>query len=77
MSWSSPQARALSKNKDFVPEVTLVGNKCRNPDKDPEGPWCYVEGPSGNVTIDYCNLPLCGKYNVTARCEGGASAGLR
>uniref|UniRef100_A0A3Q3Q1C0 Prothrombin n=2 Tax=Monopterus albus TaxID=43700 RepID=A0A3Q3Q1C0_MONAL len=58
LQWSSPVATALSKDKEFIPEVSLQGNKCRNPDKDPEGPWCYVED-SGNVTIDYCDLELC------------------
>lgn len=60
LQWSSPQAVALSRDKEFIPEVTLKGNKCRNPDKDPEGPWCYVV-ISGNVTVDYCDVELCGK----------------
>lgn len=64
LQWSSPEAKALSKNKEFAPEVSLPGNKCRNPDGDPEGPWCYVE-VSGNVTVDYCDLELCGKYGST------------
>nr|XP_019969401.1 PREDICTED: prothrombin [Paralichthys olivaceus] len=58
LQWSSPRVAALSKDKEFIPEVTLQGNKCRNPDNDPEGPWCYVE-ISGNVTIDFCDLDLC------------------
>lgn len=61
MQWASKEAVALSKGKEFIPEVPLLGNKCRNPDDDPEGPWCYVE-ISGNVTIDYCDLDICGKY---------------
>ncbi|XP_073318778.1 prothrombin [Pagrus major] len=56
--WSSPAATALSRGKEFIPEVSLPGNKCRNPDNDPEGPWCYVE-VNGNVTVDYCDLQLC------------------
>ncbi len=58
LDWSSPRATALSQDKEFIPEVTLQGNKCRNPDNDPEGPWCFVE-VSGNVTIDFCDLELC------------------
>uniref|UniRef100_A0A3Q1JG72 Prothrombin n=1 Tax=Anabas testudineus TaxID=64144 RepID=A0A3Q1JG72_ANATE len=58
LQWSSSKAVALSHNKEFIPEVTLKGNKCRNPDKDPEGPWCYVD-ISGNVTVDYCDVELC------------------
>lgn len=62
LQWSSPEVRALSKNKDITPE-SLPGNKCRNPDKDPEGPWCFVK-IFDNVTIDYCDLELCGKYDI-------------
>ncbi|XP_018522678.1 prothrombin [Lates calcarifer] len=58
LQWSSPRVTALSKDKEFIPEVILQGNKCRNPDNDPEGPWCYVE-VSGNVTVDFCDLHLC------------------
>ncbi|XP_023252211.1 prothrombin [Seriola lalandi dorsalis] len=58
LQWASPQATARSRDKEFIPEVSLQGNKCRNPDNDPEGPWCYVE-VSGNVTVDYCDLHLC------------------
>lgn len=58
LQWSSSEAKVLSQDKEFIPEVILQGNKCRNPDNDPEGPWCYVE-ISGNVTVDYCNLDLC------------------
>ena len=58
LQWSSPRAVALSREKEFIPEVSLQANKCRNPDNDPEGPWCYVE-VSGNVTVDYCDLELC------------------
>lgn len=59
LQWSLPEVKALSQDKDFIPEVGLQGNKCRNPDNDFEGPWCYVE-VSGNVTVDYCDLELCG-----------------
>nr|XP_015813395.2 prothrombin [Nothobranchius furzeri] len=58
LSWSSPEVVALSKDKEFIPEVTLPGSKCRNPDNDPEGPWCFVD-VSGNITVDYCDLELC------------------
>ncbi|XP_038159173.1 prothrombin [Cyprinodon tularosa] len=58
LPWSSPEAVARSRDKEFIPEVELQGNRCRNPDNDPEGPWCYVE-VSGNITVDYCDLELC------------------
>lgn len=68
LQWSSPKAVTLSRGKEFIPEVTLRGNKCRNPDKDLEGPWCYVQ-VSGNVTIDYCDVELCGKHKVQNSIE--------
>uniref|UniRef100_H2SPL7 Prothrombin n=1 Tax=Takifugu rubripes TaxID=31033 RepID=H2SPL7_TAKRU len=49
----------MSQNKEFDPDINLLCNKCRNPDKDPEGPWCYVNA-SGKVIVDYCDLPVCG-----------------
>lgn len=58
LQWSLPEVKALSLDKDFIPEVSLQGNKCRNPDNDPEGPWCYVD-ISGNLTIDLCDLEIC------------------
>ncbi|XP_054650458.1 prothrombin [Dunckerocampus dactyliophorus] len=61
LPWSMPEVKMLSKNKDFLPEVTLQDNKCRNPDNDPEGPWCYVQ-MSGNVSVDYCDLELCEEH---------------
>lgn len=64
LQWSSSVVKTLSQDKEFIPEVSLPGNKCRNPDNDPEGPWCYVM-ISGNVTIDYCDVELCGK-NTTS-----------
>lgn len=72
LPWSSPEAMVLSINKEFTSEISLPGNKCRNPDNDPEGPWCYVE-ISGNVTIDYCDLELCGKYGSTTESRDTAA----
>jgi hypothetical protein len=53
-------------------------HRCRNPDGDPGGPWCYVrkeieeemegeEEDEGSVKRDYCNIPFCdeqGKLKV-------------
>lgn len=68
LDWLSPEAVFLSKNKDFTPDFILHCNKCRNPDNDPEGPWCYVE-INGNVTMDYCDLELCGKCDSRRTAE--------
>ncbi|XP_046737938.1 uncharacterized protein LOC124406546 [Diprion similis] len=45
-------------DKDF-PEgsLRLVRNYCRNPTKDPKGPWCYTMDP--NLIDDECEVPLC------------------
>uniref|UniRef100_A0A6Q2Y9E0 Prothrombin n=1 Tax=Esox lucius TaxID=8010 RepID=A0A6Q2Y9E0_ESOLU len=47
-----------SKFPHKITYVQLVGNHCRNPDGDMEGPWCYIDR-LGNVTINYCDLKLC------------------
>ncbi|KAJ8248912.1 hypothetical protein GJAV_G00229120 [Gymnothorax javanicus] len=71
---TSSEAVALSAGKEFLPEVQLVENHCRNPDGDLEGPWCFVEKP--NITMDYCDLELCDEpiddYDTTReRAVGG------
>uniref|UniRef100_W5MF31 Prothrombin n=1 Tax=Lepisosteus oculatus TaxID=7918 RepID=W5MF31_LEPOC len=57
LSWSSPTARDLRHGKDFLPEVQLEKNYCRNPDGDLEGPWCFVDKP--RIAFEYCDIPLC------------------
>ena len=32
-------------------------NYCRNPDNDPNGPWCYTTDPRNRY--DYCNVKHC------------------
>lgn len=39
------------------PLANLVHNECRNPDTDPQGPWCYVRG-AGKVKKESC-FPIC------------------
>ncbi|XP_004851961.1 prothrombin [Heterocephalus glaber] len=57
LPWASEQARSLSQDKDFSPEVKLEENFCRNPNKDEEGAWCFVAGESSH--IQYCDLNYC------------------
>lgn len=59
LPWKSPKASKRAIGMDFLPDVVLEENYCRNPDNDTEGPWCFVN--YSNVTMDYCNLELCGK----------------
>nr|UQT06013.1 kringle-like protein 1 [Theama mediterranea] len=42
--------------------ATAAGNKCRNPDNKPFGPWCLKSSGISNPSIDYweyCNVPIC------------------
>ncbi|XP_004682912.1 PREDICTED: prothrombin [Condylura cristata] len=57
LPWASSQAKALSKDLDFSPDVPLEENFCRNPDRDQEGAWCYVAGSTGD--FEYCDLNYC------------------
>ncbi|XP_029663491.1 uncharacterized protein LOC115235691 [Formica exsecta] len=41
--------------------MKLVKNYCRNPTRDPRGPWCYTLEPT--VIDDECDIPLC-NYKV-------------
>lgn len=67
LNWNLPKVKAVSVGKGYDPEVTLLKNYCRNPDGDLEGPWCYVKEAS-NITIDYCDLELCGEFNPEINC---------
>lgn len=62
LDWNLPKVKALSVGKGFNSEVILLKNYCRNPDGDMEGPWCYVN-QAENITIDYCDLELCGEFS--------------
>ncbi|XP_066104612.1 plasminogen [Saccopteryx bilineata] len=39
------------------PRAGLERNYCRNPDGDPNGPWCYTMDPK--KLFDYCDVPQC------------------
>uniref|UniRef100_A0A803J2B8 Prothrombin n=1 Tax=Xenopus tropicalis TaxID=8364 RepID=A0A803J2B8_XENTR len=56
LPWDSPSVQQHSR-KDFIKEVKLQENYCRNPDNDGEGLWCYVSHP--NLTYDYCPMNYC------------------
>jgi len=41
------------------PDASLfdASNYCRNPDDDPEGPWCYTT--DSDLERETCNIPMC------------------
>ncbi|XP_043313141.1 plasminogen isoform X1 [Cervus canadensis] len=73
-------AQEPHRNSIFTPEkyprAGLEKNYCRNPDGDPNGPWCYTTNP--RKLFDYCDIPQCetssfdcGKPKVEPRkCSG-------
>jgi Mg-chelatase subunit ChlD len=46
-------------NPSKFPDASLAdaGNFCRNPDNDPEGPWCYTTDKY--TRWEYCDVPVC------------------
>ncbi|XP_052070928.1 uncharacterized protein LOC127709432 [Mytilus californianus] len=43
-------------------------NFCRNPDNEPEGPWCYTSDQ--NLRWEYCNVPFCdGAQYIVLECK--------
>ncbi|XP_063800610.1 prothrombin [Pseudophryne corroboree] len=71
LPWNSPAVEVHSR-KDFLKEVVLKENYCRNPDGDDEGVWCYVSHP--NKTFEYCNLNYCAE-EPCSDCGQGGQAG--
>ena len=42
----------------FYTDLADQENFCRNPDMEPEGPWCYTTDPF--IRWEYCYVPFCG-----------------
>lgn len=61
LAWDSLPTKTLSKYQNFDPEVKLVQNFCRNPDRDEEGAWCFVAQQPG---FEYCSLNYCGEQLI-------------
>ncbi|ELT95916.1 hypothetical protein CAPTEDRAFT_92113 [Capitella teleta] len=56
---SSTCKSAIHSSHDLLQDsLGLNGNKCRNPDGDVRGPWCFVNAMSGHMA--YCDVPSCG-----------------
>ncbi|XP_014737319.1 PREDICTED: prothrombin isoform X1 [Sturnus vulgaris] len=56
LPWNSEKAKAVLQEKHIDPEVELLENYCRNPDRDDEGVWCVTDEPP---YFDYCDLHYC------------------
>jgi hypothetical protein len=43
----------------YFPDAKLgdAANFCRNPDDDPDGPWCFTMDP--DQQRETCNIPIC------------------
>ena len=47
---------------DSYPNSDLTSNYCRNPDGEPQGPWCYTK-----MGWEHCGIPKCsvgGKFKL-------------
>lgn len=62
-AWNSttPHFHILSP-KDH-PEIGGGHNYCRNPGGQKVKPWCFTTDE--NTEFDYCNIPRCGKLNLS------------
>jgi hypothetical protein len=48
----------ITRDSDFIDGSKVVAeNFCRNPTRDPKGPWCHT----ATTFISYCDVPSCGK----------------
>ena len=58
-AWSqTPHGHKINDSVNF-PDETLeeAANYCRNPDDEPNGPWCYTMDPE--KLWEYCNVTYC------------------
>lgn len=60
-SWTSNDPHVIADTivDDMFPELSRkkAKNYCRNPTKDPEGPWCYTMNM--DLKFETCGIPLC------------------
>nr|1KI0_A Chain A, ANGIOSTATIN [Homo sapiens] len=55
--WSSTSPHRPRFSPATHPSEGLEENYCRNPDNDPQGPWCYTTDPEKRY--DYCDILEC------------------
>ncbi|EZA48990.1 Hepatocyte growth factor-like protein, partial [Ooceraea biroi] len=79
-SWSAEQPlhkiNVDISDSDFPEKsMKLAKNYCRNPTRDPRGPWCYTLEPT--VTDDECDVPLCNSGDCIITGPGAEYGGSR
>ncbi|XP_049340141.1 plasminogen isoform X1 [Astyanax mexicanus] len=65
-AWSASTPHLSSFTPQAHPDKGLDSNKCRNPDGDVNGPWCYTTDP--NKKWDYCQIPECALDTEYLKC---------
>ena len=62
----TPHAHTMTDPNRFPDnDLASASNYCRNPNNDPEGPWCYTTDEF--VEKDYCDIDACtGNYALKA-----------
>ncbi|XP_065056353.1 plasminogen-like [Rhopilema esculentum] len=55
-NWASQEPHNHTRTPERYPHSGLVDNFCRNPDNEPDGPWCYT---TTDMRWDYCGVKYC------------------
>ncbi|XP_039272402.1 plasminogen-like [Styela clava] len=61
--WDLQAPHAHTRTVCNHPESGLINNYCRNPDNEPNGPWCYTTDPEKRW--EYCEIPMCYPASTT------------
>jgi len=55
--WASQSPHKHDPTPEKYPNSDLTSNYCRNPDGEPNGPWCYTT--DSKKRWEYCGIPKC------------------
>jgi len=55
--WAKQSPHKHKRTPKNYPDSDLTSNYCRNPDGEPNGPWCYTTDE--NKRWEYCGIPKC------------------
>ncbi|XP_028652793.1 plasminogen [Erpetoichthys calabaricus] len=64
--WASTTPHKPNITPATHPKADLVSNYCRNPDNDPNSPWCYTTDPA--TRWEHCSIPDCNEECIY--CSG-------